>query len=105
MGAFWKFANSEQTVPSLKALPHGIWFSLSIIELLCSAALILPAINKSWGILAPIAATFIAAEMLLFCTIHLYSGETNHNEMVYWLVVAVVCGFIAYGRFVLKPFA
>jgi hypothetical protein len=59
--------------------------------------------NKRWGIVAPIAAGCIAAEMLLFSAVHLASGVTNHGQMVYWLVVAVLCAFIAYGRFVLKP--
>jgi hypothetical protein len=102
-GAVWKFSNSEQTVPSLKAIPHGVWLAMSVFELLCSLGLILPAISKPLAILAPIAAACIAAEMLLFCGLHLYSREANHGEMIYWLVVAAVCAFIAYGRFVLKP--
>ena len=103
MGAVWKFSNSEQTVPSLKAIPHGVWLGLSVFELLCSLCLILPAFNKPLAILVPIAAVCIAAEMLLFSGVHLYSGDANHGPMIYWLVVAAVCAFIAYGRFVLKP--
>jgi hypothetical protein len=104
MGAVWKFSNSEQTVPSLKAIPHGVWMAMSIFELLCSLALILPAFNKPLAILAPIAAACIAAEMLIFCGLHLYSGDPNHSQMIYWTTVAAICAFIAYGRFVLKPF-
>lgn len=103
-GAVWKFSNSEQTVPSLSAIPHGVWLGLIVFELLCSLALILPAFSKPLAILAPIAAVCIAAEMLLFSGLHLYSGEANHGEMIYWLVVAAICVFIAYGRFVLEPF-
>ena len=103
MGAVWKFSNSEQTVPSLKAIPHGVWLAMSVFELLCSLGLILPAFNKSLAILAPIAAACIAGEMLLFCGLHIYSGDTNYGPMIYWLVVAAICAFIAYGRFVLKP--
>ena len=104
MGAVWKFSNSEQTVPSLKAIPHGVWLAMSVVELLCSLSLIVPAFNQSLAILAPIAAACIAAEMLLFCGLHIYSGDANYNPMIYWLVVAAICAFIAYGRFVLKPF-
>lgn len=25
IGAVWKFSNSEQTVRSLNAIPHGVW--------------------------------------------------------------------------------
>jgi hypothetical protein len=104
MGAVWKFSNPEQTVPSLKAIPHSVWLGISVFELFCSVALILPAFSSRLGVLAPIAALCIAAIMLFYCGLHLRSGESNHGEMIYWLVVAAVCGFIAYGRFVLKPF-
>jgi hypothetical protein len=98
MGALWKFSNSEQRVPSLQSMPHGVWLSLSGLELLCGASLLLPAFYKRLGVLAPIAAIVIAAEMLLYCGLHLSSGMTNHAEMVYWLVVAAICAFIAWGR-------
>ena len=49
MGAVWKFSNSaEQTVPSLKAIPHGVWLAMSVFELLCSLGLILPAFIVPW---------------------------------------------------------
>jgi uncharacterized membrane protein len=104
VGAVWKFSNPEQTVPSLKAIPHTAWLAMSVLELLCSLCLILPALSKPLAFLAPIAAACIAAEMLLFCGLHLYSGDTKYGPMIYWLVVAVICAFIAYGRFVLEPF-
>jgi hypothetical protein len=104
MGAVWKFSNSEQTVPSLNAIPHGVWLAMSVFELLCSLGLILPAISKPLAILTPIAAAGIGAEMLLFCGLHIYSGDANRGHLVYWLVVTAVCALIVYGRFVLKPF-
>ncbi|MDB5051454.1 MAG: hypothetical protein JWO30_4525 [Fibrobacteres bacterium] len=91
-------------MPSLKAIPHGVWLGMSGIELLCVVGLILPALNKPLGILTPIAAAYIALEMLVFCGLHLRSGDANSGPMIYWLVVAALCAFIAYGRFVLKPF-
>lgn len=103
IGAIWKFSNSEQTVPSLSALPHGVWLAMSVLELSFSLGLILPALTKRLAILAPIAALCIAAEMLLFCGLHIYSGDPNYGPAVYWLVVAAICAFIAYGRLVLKP--
>jgi hypothetical protein len=105
IGAVWKFSNSaEQTMPSLGAIPNAAWLAMSVIELLCALGLIVPAFNKSLGLLAPVAAILIATEMLLFSILHIYSGAANYGPMVYWLVVAAVCAFIAYGRFVLRPF-
>ena len=105
MGAVWKFSHSaEQTMPSLKAIPHGIWLAMSVFELLCSVCLVLPAFHKPLAILAPVAAGCIAAEMLLFSGLHIHSGDANQGPMIYWLVVAGLCAFIAYGRFVLMPF-
>ena len=105
IGAVWKFSNSsEQTMPSLSAIPNGAWLSMAVIELLCAVGLILPAFSKSSGSLAPIAALLVAAEMLLFCVLHVSSGESSYGPMIYWLVVAAISAFIAYGRLVLKPF-
>jgi len=103
IGAVWKLSNSEQTVQSLSAIPHGAWLSLSVLEIVGAVCLILPAFSKSVASVAPIAATFIAAEMILFCILNLTSGSTNSGEITYWIVVAAVCAFVAYGRFVLTP--
>ena len=102
-GAIWKFSNSEQAIPSLSSIPHGVWMALIGIEFLCSLCLTLPSVNKNMAILAPVAAACIAAEMLLFTVVHLFSGVTDPSQMIYWLVVAGICSFIAYGRFRLKP--
>jgi hypothetical protein len=99
MGAMWKFARSPDTVPSLQAIPPGLWRALSVVELLCAVALVLPAFSKRLAALAPVAAAFVTAEMLLFSGVHLHSGSARHGEMVYWLVVAAVSAFVAYGRF------
>ena len=103
MGAVWKFSNSEQTVVSLNIIPHGVWLTLGVIELLCSLVLILAAFNKSLGKLVPLAAVYIALEMLFFIALSIYSVKVNLSHIIYWLVVAAICAFIAYGRFVLKP--
>jgi DoxX-like protein len=103
VGAVWKFSHSEQAVPSLKAIPHELWLAMSVFDLLCSVGLILPALYKPAAVLAPIAAICIGVEMLLFCVVHIRSGDPNYGPMIYWLVVAAVCAFIAYGRLALKP--
>lgn len=104
LGAVWKFSHSaEQTMPSLKAIPQGAWLTLAVFELLCALGLLVPALSKPLAILVPIAAIGLAIEMLLFCGLHLSAGEGNYSPMIYWMVVAVICGFVAYGRYVLSP--
>ena len=103
MGAVWKFFNSEQTVPSLGAIPHSVWLALSVFEVLCCLGLILPALNKALVILVPISAACFVAEMVVFSGINIFSGVPNYGQMIYWLVVAAISAFIAYGRFVLRP--
>jgi hypothetical protein len=54
VGAVWKFSHSaEQTMPSLKAIPPGVWLGMSVLELLCVVGLILPAVNSPWAFWPP----------------------------------------------------
>ena len=101
-GALWKYSNPEQTA-DLRAIPHGVWLTMAVIELFLGAALLLPAVRRSWGVLAPIAATCIAGEMILLCGVYTVSGNIDASHPVYWLVVAAICAFIAYSRFSLRP--
>jgi hypothetical protein len=101
IGAVWKLFNSESAVPSLEAIPHGVWLSLIGVELLCAVGLVVPAFRKSLKTVPALAASAIGAEMLLFSGVHLNSGATSHGELIYWLLVVAVCAFIAIGRLVL----
>ena len=105
IGAAWKFSNPAQTMPSLSAIPNEVWLGMSVVELLCALGLVLPIFYRPLASLVPLAAIVIAAEMLLFCALHIVSGDGSYGPMIYWLVVAAVCAFIAYGRFALKPLA
>ncbi|HUO56774.1 MAG TPA: DoxX family protein [bacterium] len=104
MGAIWKFKNPVQAVPSLKAIPHGGWLGISVFELILALGLVLPALHRNLGPLAPLSALCIAAIMLFYCAIHLSSGNPFNGQVAYWLVVLAFCALIAYGRFILKPF-
>ena len=104
LGGLWKFSNPVQTmVPSLAALPPNAWLALGVAELVLAGALIIPVFNKAWSVLVPVAALVIAAEMLLFCALHFASGAKFDGQVIYWLVVAAVCAFIAWGRRTQRP--
>lgn len=99
MGAVWKWSNSaEQTMPSLAAIPPGLWTALGFVEIFLAAGFLLPAASRRLRILALVAAAGVAAEMLLYCGVHLSSGAVNHGPLAYWLVVAVLCACVFYGR-------
>jgi K+ transporter len=103
VGAAWKLSHSpEQTMPSLKAIPVGVWQAMAVVELLCCLCLILPVFNKRLAILAPVAVVFIVAEMLLYTGLYVRFGNGGFGPVVYWLVVATVCAFVAYGRLAAK---
>ncbi len=102
-GAIWKFSHSAQTVPALKALPPAVWLGMGVVELVCSLALLLPLFLKIGGQLVGPAALVVAAEMVLFCGLHLRSGESQPGHLVYWLIVAALCALVAYGLLMSKP--
>ena len=102
-GAVWKFSNSEQSVASLNSIPHAVWMIMSVLEILSALSLIVGAFSKSLAKLVSFSAIFIGAEMLLFCGMTIFSGGTNYNQVIYWLVVAAISAFIAYDSMKLKP--
>lgn len=58
---------------------------------------------REGGILAPVAALLIAAEMLLFTGLHLASGDPDRGPVVCWLVVVALCALVAWGRSAARP--
>ena len=95
--------NSEAVVPSLAAIPHGVWLSLAAVEVLCAMGLVIPALRPQLGVLVPVAAAVIALEMLAFCWVNVRSGTGQISELIYWLVVAGVCAVIVAGRLLIAP--
>lgn len=89
---------------SLAAIPVGIWKGLSVLEILVAVCLVLPLVYKPAAPLVAIAALFIVLEMLTYCGLHLFSDYSKETgPLIYWFVVALICGFIAYGRLKLSP--
>lgn len=90
-------------VPSFGALPREGWMALGILELICAAALIVPAALRWQPSLTVMAAVALALESLVFIWVHVQYSETG--SIVMSAVLGLLMAFIAYGRAVLKPIA
>jgi hypothetical protein len=103
-GVIWRHNNYDQaaqSVASLKALPESLWSTLGVFELVFALGLILPGILKMNPKLTPVAATGLAVVLLIETGIHVTFGVYAAAAFTAWAMIA--SGFIAYGRFVLRP--
>ncbi|MCK6480274.1 MAG: DoxX family protein [Planctomycetes bacterium] len=90
-------------VPSFGALPRGGWMALGLLELLCTAGLILPAALRWRPVLTGISALVLAMESLVFIWVHVRYRETP--AIVMSGVLGLLMAFLAWGRLALKPIA
>lgn len=88
-------------VPSFGALPRGAWMVLGVMELICTAGLIIPSAFHWRPSLTVVAAAILATESLVFIWVHVRYGETG--SIVMSGVLGLLMAFVAYGRHVLKP--
>jgi len=97
------FDKISTEVPSFGALPRKAWMALGILELVCTAGLIVPAALHWQPWLTVLAAAVLAIESLIFIWAHIRYRETMSILMS--AVLGLLMVFIAYGRLVLKPFS
>jgi DoxX-like family len=97
----FKIDELQQTVASMRALPHGLWAFLGAFGCLAGVGLILPGAIKVRPILTAYSAAAVAAESVLISAFYVYYGDSA--PLVYSVAMAVLGAFIAYGRFALKP--
>jgi hypothetical protein len=95
------FDKIREGVRSFDALPRGAWMGLGILELVCTVALIVPAVFHWRPALTVVAATVLAIESLVFIWVHAQYREIT--TAIVSGVLGVTMAFIAYGRMVLKP--
>ncbi|MFN8587097.1 MAG: hypothetical protein U0704_04780 [Candidatus Eisenbacteria bacterium] len=99
MGAAWKFsATPAQTMPSLAVIPQPAWLAMSVLEIACGLALLLPVLLKRGAAFVPLAAGVVAAEMLLYTGLHFASGARDLQPPIYWLVVAALSVVLVLSR-------
>ena len=95
------FDKVSEDVPSFGALPRRAWMALGILELVCTAGLIVPAVFHWQPMLTVVAATVLAIESLVFIGVHAKYREIT--PIIMSAVLGLLMAFIAYGRMVLKP--
>jgi len=95
------FDKVSKGVPSFGALPREAWTALGIVELVCTAGLIVPAAFHWRPALTVAAAAVLAIESLVFVGVHAKYREIA--TIVMSGVLGLLTAFIAYGRTVLEP--
>ena len=95
------FDKVSQGVPSFGALPRRAWMALGILELVCTAGLIVPGAFHWRPALTVAAATILTIESFVFIWVHVKYREIT--PMIFSGVLGLLMAFIAYGRMVLKP--
>jgi uncharacterized membrane protein YphA (DoxX/SURF4 family) len=94
------FDKVSKGVPSFGAMPRDAWTALGILELVCTAGLILPGAFHWQPQLTVVASTLLAIESLVFVWVHSKYGEMA--PIVLSGVLGLVMAFVAYGRMVLS---
>ena len=95
------FEKASEGVPSFGALPRGAWLALGILELACTAGLIVPGAFHWYPAITVVAATLLAIESLVFVWVHIKYRETG--TIIMSGALGLLMAFIAYGRTVLEP--
>jgi uncharacterized membrane protein YphA (DoxX/SURF4 family) len=86
----------------MQTVSNGLLVFIGVSEILGGIGLILPAVTGVSPQLTAWAAIGLAVIMLLAALFHLRRQE--YSAIVVNLVLLVLAGFVAYGRFVLEPF-
>ena len=95
------FDKVSQDVPSFGALPRQAWMTLGLLELVCTVGLIAPAAFRWQPSLTILAAAVLAAESLIFVSVHVKYREIAPTILSG--VLGLLMAFVTYGRMVLKP--
>lgn len=99
----FKIDELQLTVNAMRQLPHALWALMGAVEVLGGLLLILPGLVGKQARLTPMAAAVIAVQSLLISALYAVYGDSA--PLPYAVVMAVLAGFVAYGRTKLKPFS
>jgi hypothetical protein len=106
-GGAYKTFKFEELAKQMRAIPHGGWRALGLLEMAGGVLLVLPAILRWMPELTPLAAMVLAIETLALAG--LYARQSLKlaatNPMVWAAVMGLLAAFVAYGRYALAPLA
>jgi hypothetical protein len=104
-GGYFKAFQFAAVAAQFPALPHAGWRALGVLEMACGILLIVPAAMKWMPVLTPLAAAVLVVETLALSVLYArYSTAlTAENPLVFSVVMLILAGFVAYGRYALVP--
>ncbi len=94
------FEKASRTVAAMQAFSPGVWKAIAVLEILCAAGLVLPAITRRPRT-ASIAAAGLAVEGVLLAALYCRYGEIW--SMAFSLVLSALAAGVAVGRFGRRP--
>jgi uncharacterized membrane protein len=98
---FFAYDTAAKDVPSVQALPHGVWNVIGVFEIVCALGLILPGLLRKGHRWTYYAAVGLAVEMFLVTLWHVrYFGLTPgaENPATWTFGLAVLSALVAWGR-------
>lgn len=103
-GAYKVFAFDE-IASQMTVISRGAWSALGVFEMVGAVLLIVPAATKWMPLLTAIAAASLTLETLVLAALYArYSlALAATNPLVWAVVMALLVGFVAYGRYALEP--
>jgi uncharacterized membrane protein YphA (DoxX/SURF4 family) len=106
-GGAYKLFKFEELANQMQILPHVGWRILGVLEIAGGILLVVPAATKWLPFLTPLAAAVLALETLFISGVYArYSLKlAASNPLVWSAVMALLVGFVAYGRYALSPSA
>ena len=104
-GGAYKAFKPDELARQMRALSHGAWRALGVLEIVCGILLVVPAAAASMPVVAPIAAAVLLVETVLLSGLYArYSLKlTAANPLVWSAAMALMAAFVAYGRYQLSP--
>ena len=104
-GGAYKAFKFAEVAQHMRALSHGGWRALGVLEMVCGILLIIPAAAQWMPVLTPLAAAALALECLVLSALYSrYSLKlTAANPLIWSVGMGLVAAFVAYGRYALRP--